>query len=639
MTKNEILSRWQIKDSEELYGIKNWGASYFSINDDGEITVRPFGVRNDTEISLMRILDGIQGRGFDMPVLLRFENILDSQVTFINEAFSNAMKEVGYRGEYRGVYPVKVNQQQQVLEEVAKYGERYHHGFEVGSKAELIAVMSELTDTKACMICNGYKDEEFIDLGLYAIKLGFQCFFVVEIPGEVDLIIKRSEELGIRPNIGVRIKLSSRAGGHWTESGGDRSIFGLDVSQLITVVDRLKETEMLDCLRLLHYHLGSQIPNIRDIRSAVVEASRIYSELVKEGAPMGYLDIGGGLAVDYDGSKTNYINSRNYSVSEYCADVIEVIMEIMEEQGIEHPTVISESGRALVAYYSVLVFNILDTSTFSDIQLPVADTGELHEHVAYLKDVLFGLNKRNMQESYNDAVYYRDQLRDHFKHGSVTLRERSMGESYFWQIIQRIAKEKNDLKQTRQELDGIEDAIADTYYGNFSLFQSLTDSWAIEQLFPIMPLHRLNERPDRNAIIADITCDCDGKIDRFINEHDVSHSLPLHAVRNDEEYYVGIFLVGAYQETLGDLHNLFGDTNVVSIRVYEDGDYDIVREIEGDSVEDVLSYVEYDSKRIIDNMKKTAERAIRRNRITVSERRQILRAFESGLRGYTYYEK
>ncbi len=598
MTKNELLDRWKIENSEELYGIKNWGASYFSINDSGEVCVRPFGKKNDSEISLIDIINGINSRGFEMPVLLRFENILDSQVTYLNDTFNTAMREAGYKGEYRGVFPVKVNQQQQVLEEVAKYGERYHHGFEVGSKAELIAVMSELKDTKACLICNGYKDSEFIDLGLYAVKLGFQCFFVVEIPGEVDLIMQRSTKLGIQPNIGVRIKLSARAGGHWTESGGDRSIFGLDVSQLIMVVDRLKEMDMLNCLKLLHYHLGSQIPNIRDIRSAVVEAARIYSELTAEGAPMGFLDIGGGLAVDYDGSKTNYSNSRNYSVSEYCADVIEVIMEIMDEKEIPHPTIISESGRALVAFYSVLLFNILDVSQFSEIHVPDIPIETTHEHIQYLKEVLDGLNSRNIQESFNDAIYYRDMLRDHFKHGNLTLRERSMGESYFWMILQKIAKEKNELKQARQKLEGIDDAIADIYYGNFSLFQSVPDSWAIDQMFPVMPLHRLHERPDRKAVIADITCDCDGKIDHFIGEHDVAQSLHLHSMKEEEEYYIGIFLVGAYQETLGDLHNLFGDTNVVSIRVYEDGDYDLVREIEGDSVSDVLSYVEYDPRRI-----------------------------------------
>jgi arginine decarboxylase len=639
MIKQGILDLWKISDSENLYSVNNWGEPYFSISDKGEVTVRPFGTRNSTEVSIMQIIEGVKERGFDTPVLLRFENILDSQICHINEAFSEAIKEAGYKGEYRGVYPVKVNQQCQVIEEVTKYGEEFHHGLEVGSKAELITAMAFLKDTEACLICNGYKDEEFIDLGLYARKLGFNLFFVVEIPGEVDLIMERSKSLNIKPHIGVRIKLSAKAGGHWTESGGDRSIFGLNVSQVIRVVDRLKSNDMLDCLRLLHYHLGSQIPNIRDIRSAVSEASRVYAELIKEGAPMGYLDIGGGLAVDYDGSKTNYINSRNYSISEYCADVIEVIMGVTDEEDIPHPVIISESGRAIVAYYSVLVFDVLDTATIADIPEPDTSRYTHHEYIEPLKDVYEALNKKNIQESYNDAIYYRDQLREHFRHGTITLRERSEGESYFWHIIKWIAKEKNDLKQTRTELDGIDDAIADIYYGNFSLFQSLPDLWAIDQLFPIMPLHRLNEIPTRKAVLADITCDCDGKIDRFIDEHDVAHSLRLHTVKDDEDYLIGVFLIGAYQETLGDLHNLFGDTNIVSIRIYEDGDYDITREIVGDSVSDVLSYVGYNARIMIDSMKKTAESAIRQKKITASERREIMTAFESGLRGYTYYEK
>jgi len=639
MIKAELLDPWKISDSENLYGIKNWGDPYFSINKDGEVSVHPFGKNKPVNISIMKIIEGVRDRGFDMPVLLRFENILDSQICSINETFKSAIKEYGYKGEYRGVYPVKVNQQQQVIEEITKFGEQYHHGLEVGSKAELIAALAYLKDTEACLICNGYKDEEFIDLGLYAVKLGFNLFFVVEIPGEVDLIMERSKFLNIKPNIGVRIKLATKAGGHWTESGGDRSIFGLNVSQIIRVVDKLKKNEMLDCLKLLHYHLGSQIPNIRDIRSAVSEAARVYIELFKEGAPMGYIDIGGGLAVDYDGSNTNYINSRNYSLGEYCADVIEVIMDMTDEEKVPHPTIISESGRAIVAYYSVLVFNVLDTSTFMDIPIPEEEDDNIHEYNEPLKEALTTLNKKNLQESYNDAIYYRDQLREHFRHGNLSLRERSTGEAYFWQIIKKIAQEKNELKKTRLELEGIDDAIADIYYGNFSIFQSLPDSWAIEQLFPIIPLHRHKEMPTRRAVLADITCDCDGKIDRFIDEHDVARSLRLHSFDSNEEYYIGTFLIGAYQETLGDLHNLFGDTNIASIRINELGDYDIVREIEGDSVADVLSYVEYDIKAIIDNFKKTAETAIRQKRITPTERKEIMTAYESGLRGYTYYEK
>lgn len=639
MIKKEILDRWTPEKSEELYGIKNWGAGYYNINSTGEVTVSPFGDTSDVSVSLIDIISGIKERGLDMPVLLRFENLLDAQITNINESFRKAMDELNYKGEYRGVYPVKVNQQQQVIEEMAKFGQRYHHGFEVGSKAELIAALSVFKDPEACLICNGYKDEEFIDLGLYAVKMGYKCFFVVEMPGELDLIIERSERLKIEPFIGMRMKLSSKAGGHWTESGGDRSIFGLDTAQLIEGVDLLKRKNMLGSLKLLHYHLGSQIPNIRDIRTAVVEASRIYSELVKEGAPMGYLDLGGGLAVDYDGSKTNFTNSRNYTISEYCIDVIEIVLATMDEAGIEHPTIVTESGRATVAYYSVLVFNVLDVAKFDTVLMPETPTEDSHDLIKNLYYILTTLTLKNILECYNDALYYRDEVRETFKHGKISLRERSFAEKIFWNIINLIAREKKKLKQPHPDLSDIESAIADIYYCNFSVFQSVPDSWAIDQLFPIMPIHRLTEMPNRYAVIGDITCDCDGKIDRFIDIHDVVHTLRLHELNTNEDYHLGIFLVGAYQETLGDLHNLFGDTNIVSIRINNDGTYEFMREIEGDTVADVLSYVEFDPRQMLVDFREIAEQAIRQGKITPQERFKIVKAYDNGLRGYTYFEK
>jgi arginine decarboxylase len=639
MIKKELLGRWTVEKSEELYGIKNWGAGYFDISSNGEVMINPFGKKSDVSISFMDILSGIKQRGFEMPVLLRFENLLDAQISHLNESFKKAITDNNYQGQYRGVYPIKVNQQQQVIEEVAKYGERYHHGLEVGSKAELIGALSIMKDKESCLICNGYKDEEFIDLGLYAVKMGFNCFFVVEIPGELELIMQRSEKLKIKPLIGMRIKLSSKAGGHWTESGGDRSIFGLNTTQLIEAVDLLKAKNMLDSLKLLHYHLGSQIPNIRDIRSAVVEGARIYAELVKEGAPMGYLDLGGGLAVDYDGSNTNFSNSRNYSIDEYCVDVIEIVQSTMNSENIPHPTIITESGRTIVAYYSILVFNVLDVAKFEIEEIPENPPENSHDLVKSLYYILNTMSLKNIQECYNDALYYRDEVRDLFKHGKISLRERSFAETVFWNIISIIAKEKKKMKQYPPDLSDIESAIADIYYCNFSVFQSAPDHWAINQLFPIIPLHRLTEMPSRNAVIADITCDCDGKIDSFIDLHDVQHVLPLHELQHDEDYYLGIFLVGAYQETLGDLHNLFGDTNVVSVRIYKNGDYDFVREIEGDTVADVLSYVEFNPKQMLLDFRELAEQAIREGKITANERREIMKAYDNGLRGYTYFEK
>lgn len=638
--KKMPLERWSIDNSRDLYGVKNWGAGYFDISDGGEVVINASGkARNKNSVSLMSIISGIQDRGMSMPVLLRFRDILQSQITLLHESFRAAIKASGYKGEYKGVYPIKVNQQEQVVEEITRFGAKYHHGLEAGSKAELIAAIALLKDKEACLICNGYKDEEFVDLALYALKMGFKCFFVIEMPSELDLILKRSEELQIKPLIGVRIKVSTRAGGHWTESGGDRSIFGLNITQLLEVVDQLKAKGMLDTLQLLHYHLGSQIPNIRDIRFAVTEACRVYEGLVQEGAQMGYLDLGGGLAVDYDGSHTNFTSSRNYSLEEYCTDIIEVIMSTLDEKEIPHPVIVTESGRATVAYYSVLLFNVLDVSRVETFPYPEKLSEETHETIVNLLEVLNAIHLKNLQECYNDAIYYRDEIRQLFKHGSVSLRDRAISENIFWHIIKTIAENVKKLKFIPSELEGIETNLADIYYCNFSVFQSLPDSWAIGQLFPILPVHRLNESPDRNAILADITCDCDGKIDKFIDQHTVSDTLSVHDLKPDEEYYLGIFLVGAYQETLGDLHNLMGDTNIVSVKITEDGEYEIIREIEGDSVQDILSYVEYDPKSLLTQFREIAEESIRQGYITPKDRQNILKAFRKGLRGYTYFER
>lgn len=637
--KKQSLERWSIEKSADLYGIRNWGAGYFDIDNKGDVIYTPGPKHNNAEISLKEIVKGIEARGMKMPVLLRFSNILDSQITLLHENFRKAIKNFKYQAEYRGVFPIKVNQQQQVIEEITEFGNRYHHGLEAGSKAELLAAISFLKDPEACLVCNGYKDEEFVDLGLYATKMGYKCFFVIEMPSEMELILERSKKLNVRPYLGVRIKLSTKASGLWTESGGDKSIFGLSINEVIEMVDKLKEKEMLGCLKLLHYHVGSQLPNIRDIRSAVLEASRVYAGLVNEGAPMGYLDLGGGLAVDYDGSQTNYFISRNYTLEEYCADIIEGIMSTMDENKIPHPTIITESGRATVAYYSVLLFNILDVSTFNTASMPKELPENCHEITKNLFETYSKMNIKNMQESVNDAIYYRDQIRDIFKHGDITLRERSLAENIFWNLVFCVHKNVKDMKKIPSEFEGIEVALSDIYYGNFSVFQSLPDTWAIEHIFPIMPIHRHNEQPTRQAILSDITCDSDGKIDRFIDPHDIKYTLSLHELKSDEEYYLGAFLVGAYQETLGDLHNLLGDTNVVTIRVDENGDFFFVGELEGDSVADVLSYVEYDIKAMKSRLRELAEQAVRNGHITVKERAHISKAFEDGLNGYTYYEK
>ncbi len=627
---------WSVEQSAELYGINNWGADYFSVSRKGEVMVHPHG--NGVGVSLRKIIDGLDDRGLDMPVLLRLSDILDSRIQKLHESFNRAIAEFEYTGHYRGVYPIKVNQQQQVLEEITQFGARYHHGLEAGSKPELIAALAYMHDTEAYLICNGYKDAEFLDLGLYACKMGIQCVFVVENPSELELIIERSKELEIKPNIGVRLKLSTQASGHWNASGGERSVFGLNPSQVCDLIDTLREEEMLDCLKLLHYHVGSQIPNIRDIREAVVEACRVYIGMVNEGAAMGILDLGGGLAVDYDGTHSDSASSRNYGLDEYCAAIVENIVSTLDEAEVPHPDIVTESGRATVAYYSILLFNILDESRFEIDELPKKLDEDAHELLQNLMAVVDVLEAKNAQECYHDAFYYRDEIHQRFKRGSMSLRERALAGEIFWHIITRIAALTKDMEFVPDELRQLHSVLADIYYGNFSLFQSLPDVWAIDQLFPIMPIHRLDEKPTREVVLADITCDCDGKIDQFVGQHTQHDTLQLHNLTK-EEYYLGVFLVGAYQETLGDLHNLLGDTNVVTVRVDYEGNLQFTRELEGDSVADVLSYVEYDPKRMIRHIRELAEDAVQNNRISPKERRRIMDAYEDGMRGYTYFER
>ncbi|BHH86118.1 biosynthetic arginine decarboxylase [Desulforhopalus sp. 52FAK] len=631
--------KWSSEQATEYYGIDKWGAGYFSINEDGDVVVTPEGSDIGPCISLRKVAQEVEARGLSMPVLLRIENILGSQIKLLHDTFRKVIQENDYRGVYKGVFPIKVNQQEQVIEAISEFGREYNHGLEAGSKSELIAAISMLHNRNACLICNGYKDEEFIDLGLHAIRMGFKVFFVIEVPGELDLIIERAKFHGVDPSLGFRIKLSTQAEGQWAESGGDASVFGLSMSHIIDAIDRLKAENMLDCLQLLHYHIGSQIPNISDIRAGAMEACRLYEELVKEGAPMGYLDLGGGLAVDYDGSNTNSHSSRNYTIEEYCSDIIESVITVLDKNDIPHPTIITESGRAIVAYYSVLIFNVLDISSFEPppipSSLPVVDNDLLENLMATYNMV----SVKNIQECCNDALYYRSQARQLFKHGHITIRERALAENLVQHTLMEISRISKELSHIPKDVEKINKLIYDVYYCNFSLFQSLPDVWAIDQILPIMPIHRLSEEPTRPAIISDITCDCDGKIDNFPDISEERKTLLLHPLKNGSEYYLGVFLVGAYQETLGDLHNLFGDTNVVSIHVNEDGSYKFLRELEGDSVADVLSYVEYDLRATKTRLKNIAEDSIDNGYITAGERKTILASFDEGLRGYTYFEK
>ena len=639
--KQQQVQDWTCEDSAELYGIRNWGAGYFDLSESGEVTVCVENSAGETRsVSLMDIARGATERGLGMPLLLRIENLLDAQITRINQSFGRAIADCGYGNVFRGVFPIKVNQQCQVIEEIARAGKPFAHGLEAGSKAELIAALSTLDSTEALIVCNGYKDEEFINLGLQAQRLGVQIFFVVETPSEVATIIRCAEREQVRPNIGVRIKLASKVGGYWNATSGDRSIFGLGSNDLISMVDQLRNHDMLDCLKLLHYHLGSQVPNIRDIRTGVLEACRYYADLVEEGAAMGYLDLGGGLAVDYDGSKTNYTHSKNYSLDEYCVDVVEAIMGTLDSEGVPHPVIITESGRATVAYSSVLLFDILDTTRYEPIELEESKiTEDDHAMLRYLQEAVNNVRASNLQESYNDALYYRDEIRSLYLHGQVSLRERANAENLFLHGAQKIRALLDEAEEVPVDLQALPEVLSDIYYGNFSVFQSLPDMWAIDQVFPLVPIHRHDEAPTRAAIIADITCDCDGKIDRFIGRQEERKTLPLHELKEGEDYILGTFLVGAYQETLGDLHNLFGDTNVVSVRIHDDGSFDYSREIHGDSISDVLSYVEYRPQDMFERFRKLAERAVKEGLISAQQRKEILHTYTASMSGYTYFEK
>jgi arginine decarboxylase len=635
----DVKSSWTSDQSAALYGVRDWGCDYFDINENGLATVKLNIDGTDVEVPIIDIIEGMKARGLEMPAVLRIENLLDLRIKQLNEAFAKAIAESNYQSVYRGVFPIKVNQQFHVIKEIADFGQQYHHGLEAGSKAELTIALSQLRDHESLIICNGYKDEEFIELGLYARSMGIPCFFVLETVSELPLIIEQSKQLNIKPLLGVRIRLSSMVEGHWNEDSGDRSIFGLSSNALFEVVEALKQADMLDCLQLLHCHLGSQIPNIRNIRTGVMEACRFYSGLIEEGAAMGYLDLGGGLAVDYEGSRTNNTHSMNYGLDEYCSNIVETISECLDPLSIPHPVIITESGRSLVAYSSMLLFNILEVRDHKPGVIPEQMPENSHDFIINLKEVLDSVSASNLQECYNDALYYRDELRDLFHYGSASLREKALAENLTLAILEKIAELLPQAKRISEELETLPELLSDIYYGNFSLFQSLPDIWAIDQIFPIMPIHRLDEQPTRNAVIADMTCDCDGKIDTFSLREGIQKTLPLHPLKPEEEYYLSVFLVGAYQETLGDLHNLFGDTNVVSVHINADASFDFKREFHGDSVADVLSYVEYDPKQMSEQFRLIAEQAVRDGRITVKQRQNMLKAFRESLNGYTFFEK
>ncbi|HEX3696691.1 MAG TPA: biosynthetic arginine decarboxylase [Polyangia bacterium] len=632
-----IPRKWTVADSSEIYGVKAWGNNYFSVNESGNVQAHPAGSENG-KIDLKELVDEVARRGIGLPLLIRFSDVLKSRIVELNEAFRRAIAEYGYKGEYKGVYPIKVNQHRYVVEEIVQFGRPYHYGLEAGSKPELLAVMGMLDDEDALVVCNGYKDEEYIETALMCSKLGRNVLIVVEKFSELSLIAETAKKMGVRPRIGIRVKLASKGSGRWEASGGDRSKFGLSTREVVEGINFLRKHDLLNCFELLHFHLGSQISAIRAVKNALREAGRFYVEVVKLGAPLKYFDAGGGLGVDYDGSQTNFASSMNYTMQEYANDIVFSLQEICDSAGVAHPTIVSESGRAVVAHHSMLVMDILGVGEFDVGKAPEQVSESASRMVRNLFETYRDVSRKNVLEAYHDALEYKEEALQLFNLGNLSLSERVVAEDIFWAICQKILKLTRDMREVPEELEGLERALSDTYFCNFSMFQSLPDIWAIDQLFPIMPIHRLGEEPTRRAVLADITCDSDGKIDHFIDRRDVKSVLELHPV-NGQDYYLGVFLIGAYQEILGDLHNLFGNTNTVHVSLAAGGGYQIEHVVTGDTVTDVLKYVSYAREDLVARVRRFAEMAVRANRMTLEETRSMLRMYEEGLAGYTYLER
>ena len=629
---------WTTGDSARLYGIQRWGQGYFSVNDDGHVAVHP--TQDATKsIDLKKLVDELRDRDIQLPLLIRFTDILRHRVGKLHEAFDRAIRDNDYKGQYRCVYPIKVNQQRHVVEEIVDFGKEYGFGLEAGSKPELLAVMA-LVDDDQPIVCNGFKDDEFIEAVILATKIGKSIIPVVEKFSELELIVKYAKQHNVKPSIGVRVKLSAKGAGRWESSGGVRSKFGLFVHEVIEALEYLRRHGMGDCLNLLHFHLGSQINSIRNVKQAIIELTRVYTEMQRLGAGLRYVDVGGGLGVDYDGSKTDFGSSINYGLQEYANDVVFHIKEICDQAKVEHPTIISESGRAMVAYHSVLVFNIIGWSGFARFNLPTLSDEErqrLPTPVLNLLETYQGLNDNNFMEYYHDAQLARDAVLNLFMLGYCSLEHRSLAERLFFATCSRVLNIIRRLDYVPDEFLGLESMLSDTYFCNFSIFQSMPDSWAIDQLFPIMPIHRLGEEPNCRGILADITCDSDGKVDRFIDRRQVKQVLELHPYKGDD-YFVAAFLVGAYQEILGDLHNLLGDTNAVHVTLDEQGHVSVDEVIEGDTVREVLQYVQFSADDLLRSMRKRVERALRDQKLTIEEARVLLKFYENGLEGYTYLE-
>jgi arginine decarboxylase len=630
------MRKWRIEDSAEIYNINGWGINYFSINDKGNVVVTP--AKNGVEVDLKELVEELQLRDVAAPMLIRFPDILDNRIEKMSNSFKIAAEEYKFKANNFIIYPIKVNQMRPVVEEIINHGKKFNIGLEAGSKPELHAVIAITTDNDSVIICNGYKDENYIELALLAQKMGKRIFLVVEKLNELKLIATISRRLKIKPNIGIRIKLASSGSGKWEDSGGDQSKFGLTSGELLEAMEFLEKNKLKNCLRLLHFHIGSQVTKIRRIKIALREASQFYAQLYKKGFNIEFVDIGGGLGVDYDGTRSaNSESSVNYSIQEYVNDSVSTLVDVSDKNGIPHPNIITESGRSLTAHHSVLIFEVLETTTPSMWEDKEEISSEDHELVQELYGLWDSLNQTRLLETWHDAQQIREEALDRFSLGLLELKTRAQVERLFWSIARETHQMTSEMKHIPDELRHLPKLLSDKYFCNFSLFQSLPDSWAIDQIFPIMPIQRLDEKPDRSATLQDITCDSDGKIDNFISTRNLSYYLPVHSLKPKESYYIGAFLVGAYQEILGDLHNLFGDTNAVHVTVNDKG-YEIDQVIGGESVAEVLEYVQYNPKRMVRTVKTWVALSVKNGIISAEEGKEFLSNYRSGLYGYTYLE-
>jgi arginine decarboxylase len=624
---------WFPEKSAQLYQVQGWGSEYFSVNDSGHVMVKP-DPRQELAVDLYELVGDLTMRGQDLPLLIRFPDIVADRIRRINECFRRAIGEYEYAGTYRGVYPVKVNQQRHLIEEVVEAGRPWQFGLEAGSKPELLIALAAMHDAGGLIICNGYKDSKYIETALVAQKFDKTVIIVLERIEELELVLHASEKLEISPMLGVRAKLTAKGVGRWADSAGERAKFGLTTAEIVHVIDRLAEKNMLACLQLLHFHIGSQVSSIIPIKNAMQEASNIYVELAKMGAAMGYIDVGGGLAIDYDGSKTDFHASRNYTMHEYAADVVAHIQGACSKANVQPPTIVSESGRAIAAHHSVLVFEVVGVNEvrFGDALEPPKDSQRL---LRELYETYQGIVPKNVQESWHDANQAKEEAQSLFKYGYLTLRERAQAEKLYWHCCEKLQHTLRRMKMVPEELQHLEASLSAIYYCNFSVFQSAPDIWAIDQLFPTMPIHRLDEEPTIRARLADMTCDSDGIIDHFIDLEDEKHTLDVHPYDPNQPYYLGMFLNGAYQEILGDMHNLFGDTNAVSVKLVEDG-YQVRHVLKGDSVSEVLRYVGYDPAAMVEAVRHQAERAVATGKLTNQQVKTLMQHYEESLRGYTY---